>query len=220
MSQWKDSFRLLEKDVRLELRQKTSIAGITIYVISTAFVVMYAFKGNLDVRSWIAVFWIVALFSATSAATRSFSKEATSQFYYMKFLSSPLSLILSKILYNSLLITLLNVVCWLVMTLFFGTLIYNLYIFFIAVVLGSIGLANVFTLLSSVSARTQNPVLLSIMGFPIIIPLIALLVKLSFLSGVITGFEKDKLSVIGGLLVLNVIIIILSVVLFPYLWRD
>ena len=42
MSQWKDSFRLLEKDVRLELRQKTSIAGITIYVISTAFVVMYA----------------------------------------------------------------------------------------------------------------------------------------------------------------------------------
>ncbi|MBX7226532.1 MAG: hypothetical protein K1X55_10905 [Chitinophagales bacterium] len=220
MNQWKDTFRMLEKDVRLELRQKTSIAGITLYVVSTAFVVMFAFKGNMDVRSWVAVFWIIALFSATSAATRSFTKEATTQFYYMKFLVSPLSLILSKIIYNTLLITLLNLVGWLVMTLFFGSLIYNLNIFFLAVVLGSLGLANIFTLLSSISARTQNPVLLSIMGFPIIIPLISLLIKLSFLSGVTVGFEKDKYIVIGGLLVLNLIIVILSVVLFPYLWRD
>ena len=106
------------------------------------------------------------------------------------------------------------------MTLFFGTQIENTKLYFVAIMGASIGLSILFTLLSAITSRTQNLVLISILGFPLVIPMLQLVVKLSLLTGIDEGFGKDKLIAIGSIFTLDLIIFILSLILFPYLWRD
>jgi heme exporter protein B len=85
--------------------------------------------------------------------------------------------------------------------------------------LGSVGFSNLFTLLSAITARTQNFVLLAILGFPIILPLLLLIVKMSELSNFAIQ-QKDIYLTLAAIGLLDVITLVLSVVLFPYIWRD
>jgi heme exporter protein B len=212
--------QLVKKDLRLEWRQKSAISAIFVYVISTTFVLFFAFKGSIEPKTWISLFWIISLFSATSAAAQSFQKEGNSQFYYLRNICSPIELIVSKCITNTFLLLILSIVTFSVMTLFFGTQIENTKLYFVAIMGASIGLSILFTLLSAITARTQNLVLISILGFPLVIPMLQLVVKLSLLTGINEGFGKDKLIAIGSIFTLDLIIFILSLILFPYLWRD
>ena len=89
----------------------------------------------------------------------------------------------------------------------------------LTIILGSIGFSNLFTLLSAITARTQNFVLLAILGFPIILPLLLLIVNMSGLSDFAIK-QKDIYMNLGAIGLLDVITLILSVILFPYIWRD
>lgn len=220
MFNFSNCIQLIKKDIKLEWRQKSVISAIFIYVISTTFVLFFAFKGSIETKAWISLFWIIALFSATSLAAQSFQREGNSQFYYIRNLCSPLELIVSKCLTNSLMLMLLCCVSFVVMSLFFGGQIFNIGLFFGVIFLASLGLSILFTLLSAITARTQNLVLLSILGFPLIIPLLLLVIKLSLLTGIVSGFENDIQIAVFSILALDLILFLLSIVLFPYLWRD
>jgi hypothetical protein len=50
--------------------------------------------------------------------------------------------------------------------------------------------------------------------------MLQLVVKLSLLTGIEEGFGGDKMIAIGSIFTLDLIIFILSLILFPYLWRD
>ena len=205
--------QLVKKDLRLEWRQKSAISAIFVYVISTTFVLFFAFKGSIEPKTWISLFWIISLFSATSAAAQSFQKEGNSQFYYLRNICSPIELIVSKCITNTFLLLILSIVTFSVMTLFFGAQIENTKLYFVAIMGASIGLSILFTLLSAITARTQNLVLISILGFPLVIPMLQLVVKLSLLTGINEGFGKDKLIAIGSIFTLDLIIFILSLIL-------
>ena len=105
------------------------------------------------------------------------------------------------------------------MILFFNQNVEHKGLFLLTVLLGAIGFSNLFTLLSAITARTQNFVLLAILGFPIILPLLLLIVKMSELSNFAIQ-QKDIYMHLGAIGLLDVITLILSVVLFPYIWRD
>jgi len=113
----------------------------------------------------------------------------------------------------------LSLVIYLVMILFFNQNIANKSLFLLTVLLGAIGFSNLFTLLSAITARTQNFALLAILGFPIILPLLLLIVKMSDLANFAIQ-QKDIYMHLGAIGLLDVITLILSVVLFPYIWRD
>jgi heme exporter protein B len=105
------------------------------------------------------------------------------------------------------------------LSLFFGSQVNNKGLFILVFFLGAIGLSNIFTLLSAISARTNNPVLLAILGFPIVLPLLMLVIKLCTL--VDTAFSQRDIYIgIGSVITLDIITLILSLVLFPYLWKD
>jgi heme exporter protein B len=211
--------QLILKEMKLEWRQKTALGTIFIYVIGTSFLVYLIFHGQINSPAWTALFWIISLFTTVNAVSRSFLKDANEQFYYLRTLASPLEIIFSKIIYNAILITALAFVIFLVMALFFNENISDKPLFLCTVVLGSIGFSNLFTLLSAITARTQNFVLLAILGFPIILPLLLLIVNMSTLTD-FALFEKDIYLNLAAIGLLDVITLILSVVLFPYIWRD
>jgi heme exporter protein B len=105
------------------------------------------------------------------------------------------------------------------MQLFFGQEIGYIGIFISTVLLASFGFASIFTLLSGITAKTQNVVLLGVLGLPIVLPLVLVISKLSMLADFYTAIN-DIYIFSGAALLLDCSIFILSIILFPYLWKE
>ncbi len=204
----------------LEWKQKYAINGILLYIISTIFLCSLAFEGLLEPRTWNALFWVVLLFAAVNAISKSFVQESPGRQIYYYSMADPQSIILAKIIYNILLMIVLSILFFIVFSIFLGNAVQNQFLFFITYLLGGMGLASLFTMISAIASRTSNNFsLMAILGFPIILPLLLILIKTSKKAIMSTGWESSGgliLSMIG----INIIIIILSYLLFPYLWRD
>ena len=86
--------------------------------------------------------------------------------------------------------------------------------------LGGISISLVFTFLAAIAAKAQQQAaLMAILGFPIIIPQLLLLMKIatiSFSSVIQAGLGQMVWLLIG----LDAMVVVLSIILFPFLWRD
>lgn len=212
---------LLKKDVQLEWRSKYAFYGIVLYVVATVYVVYLSFNlQKTPALVWNVVFWIIILFAAINAVAKSFVQEGKGRQLYYYSITSPQSVILSKIIYNGILMLILSLIAWLVYTLFFGSPVRDNGLYAVAVLLGSLCFSTVFTLLSSIASKAGNSgTLMAVMSFPLIIPVILLLIKLSknALDGLDRSVSYDEIMVLGSM---SVMITAVSLLLFPYLWRD
>jgi len=210
----------LQKEIRTELRQKSAINGIFLYVISTVFIAFLVFNQLEDLTTWIALFWIILLFASTNASINSFRAESGSQFFYYYQLCSPQSIILSKLLFNGLLLVLIGLINWLFFSLLLGNPLENNLPFLAVLVLASLGFSGVLTLVSGIAAKTNNnSTLTAILAFPILLPMLLTAIKASVLIGL--GFGSDEWQLYLGMMgLINLVIIALAYVLFPYLWRS
>ena len=211
---------LLQKEILLEWRQKYAINGIFLYVISTVFVCYLSFKIINHPATWNALFWIIILFASTNAVAKSFMQESKGKLLYLYTLVSPRAIILSKIIYNMLLMVAISLITFLFYSLFIGNMVNDTPLFLASLLLGSMGFSSVLTLVSAIASKTNNNVtLMAILSFPILLPLLLTLIKVS--KNAIDGLDRfvsyDYLLV---LLLINLIVIVLSYLLFPYLWRD
>ncbi|MDR6737468.1 heme exporter protein B [Sphingobacterium sp. 2149] len=210
---------LILKDIILEWRSKYAINGILLYVVSTVFVCYQAFK-SVDTTTWNALFWIIMLFASINAINKSFVQENPNRQLYYYSLVDPRAIILAKIIYNTIVMTLLATIAYFVYSTIFKNPIGDPILYFLSVLLGSTSFSTVFTMISGISAKAgNNSTLMAILSFPAIIPLLIVLIKLS--RNAIEGLERASSSKeIIVLLAINVITITISLLLFPYLWRD
>src|SRR5437762_195327 len=109
---------LIAKEIKLEMRNKYALGGILLYVVSTVFISYLSFKHVIDPSTWNALFWIILLFASVNGVAKSFINETRGRLLYMYTLVSPEAIILSKIIYNSLLLIVLSGLCLLVYILF------------------------------------------------------------------------------------------------------
>lgn len=216
---WKEIRALILKDIRLEWRQRYSFSGILLYLAATIFLVYISFI-EIEPSTWITLFWIILLFTAVSAVAKSFMQESRGRMLYYYSIAHPRSVILAKLIYNSAMMLFLAVA---------GIVLYVLmnknplsqFPYFIMVVLwGSLSFGLAFTMMSAVSAKAnQNVALMAILSLPFIIPVLLLLIKLSQ-TALLNHIEIFPLKDFLLLLLLNLVMVMLSILLFPYLWRD
>ncbi|MFD2599947.1 heme exporter protein CcmB [Sphingobacterium corticis] len=219
MDLWKQVRILVAKEMKLEWRSKSALNSILLYVVSTVFVCYQAFN-SVDSVVWNALFWIILLFASITAITRGFAQETQHRFLYYYHLVNPKALVLSKILYHALLMIAISLVAFVAYSTIFKNPIEDLILYFTAVLLGALSFSSVFTMVSAISAKTgNNSTIMSILSFPVIIPLLIVLIKLSRQSmlGLERAMSTNELLV---LIAINVITIAISLLLFPYLWRD
>lgn len=219
MSLVKEVILLIRKEILLEWRFKYAINGILLYVVSTVFVCYQAFK-SVDPTTWNALFWIILLFASVNAINKSFVQESRNRQLYYYTIASAKAVILSKISYNMLIMLLLSAIAYLVYSIIFQNPLGDPGLYFVVVVLGSTGFAAVFTMVAGISAKAgNNSTLMAILSFPIVIPLLLVLIKASknAMDGLDRSVSLDELFV---LLAINIITVAVSLVLFPYLWRD
>ncbi|MBE8719908.1 heme exporter protein CcmB [Sphingobacterium pedocola] len=210
---------LVSKEILLEWRSKHAINSILLYIVSTVFVCYQAFK-SVDTLVWNALFWIILLFASINAISRSFVQESQyRQLYYYSIVSAK-AVILSKIIYNMLLMVFLSIIAYFVYSIVFRNPVGDPLIYFIAILLGGVSFATVFTMVSGISSKTgNNSTIMAVLSFPVVIPLLIVLIKLS--QNALQGLDRAiSYGEIGVLLAINVITITISLLLFPYLWRD
>lgn len=210
---------LLRKEVLIELRQKYAIGGILLYVISTVFIVYMAFV-NVNAMAWNTLFWIVMLFASVNAVAKSFVQESGNRQLYYYSLTNPTAIILSKILYNVLLLLAISFLAYGAFSLVAGNPVRRTGQFVTALFLGSVGLSIAITFVSAIAAKANNSgTLMAILSFPIVIPILMTLIKISANAlGLLTDTSIDKDILI--LLSIDGILLAMAFVLFPFLWRD
>lgn len=209
---------LIKKEIVLEWRSKYAINGILLYVVSTIFVCYLSFR-KTDPITWNALFWIIMLFASVNAIAKSFVQENRGRQLYYYTIASAQAIILSKIIYNVLIMLLLSVVAIGFYSLVFKNPVGDPLLYFVAVLLGSISFASVFTMISGIASKANNGALMAILSFPVIIPLLVVLIKLSknAMDGLDRSVSTNEIAVLGAI---NFIVITVSLLLFPYLWRD
>lgn len=210
---------LVKKDVVLEWRQKYAFYGILLYVASTVFVI-YIAMNQPEGRVWNALFWIIQLFIAVNTVAKSFLQESAGRMLYYYSLSGAAEFMIAKLVYNVLLMLVMSGVSLLLYGLLLGNPLIKAPFFIGLVCLGGISLALVFAMLAAIAAKAQqNAALMAILGFPIIVPVLLLLVNLSK-TAFLPVFQPGLYKMIALLLSLDVLVVALSLLLFPFLWKS
>ena len=218
---FKRIYALLQKDVLLEFRQKHTFYGIVLYIASTVFVIYLSFPDKPDATTWNSLFWIIQLFICVNAVAKSFLQESKGRMLYFYSIVSPAAFIISKIIYNVLLMVLMSSISLVLFFFFLSNPVSNAVQFTGIVILGGVSISLVFTLMSAIAAKAQqNAALIAIMGFPIILPQLMLLMKLSKVAFA-EVFRPGAVLQLSALIIgLDVLVIAMAIVLFPYLWKD
>lgn len=214
---------LIAKEIRLEWRQRHALNGMLLYLVSTIFVCYLSFRlkvNKLEPITWNTLFWIIQLFTAVSAIAKSFTQERAGRLLYYYTLASPLGVILSKMIYNTALMLGLSLVGFGVYAFVMGNPVGDMGMYLVSIVLGAMGFSGTLTMVSGIASKAENsPTLMSVLSFPIILPMLLMLLKLSknALDGLDWNSSSDEILT---LLALNGIVWILSLILFPFIWKS
>ncbi len=214
---------LIRKDFILEWRQKYALNGMILYVVSTVFVCYLSFKlkvNSLEKTTWNTLFWIILLFSAVNSITKSFVQEKSGRQLYYYTLASPQAMILSKIIYNIGLMLFLGFLAFIIYFVFMGNQAGNIPVFLLAIFFGALGFACSLTLIAGIASKADNAGgLMAVMSFPVILPMLIMLIRLSknAMDDLAFSSSYDEIITLGGI---DLIVVALSYILFPYLWKS
>ncbi len=219
MKSFKNILVLFKKDLLLEIRQQYTFYGVLLYVAATIFV-LYLAMGQPEATVWNGLFWMIQLFISVNAVAKSFLQESRGRLLYFYSIAGAKDFILAKLLFNLILMLVMTLVSVLLFELLLGNPLHDPLLFIFISCFGGVSLSLVFTFIAAIAARAQqNAALMAIMGFPLIIPQLLLLMRLSniaFASVFQSGLNFIILLLVG----FDIMIIALAVILFPFLWKD
>jgi heme exporter protein B len=176
--------------------------------------------GQPEVQVWNGLFWVVQLFVCVNAVAKSFLAESKGRMLYFYTIAGSRDFILSKLIFNLLLMLCMSLISLLLFVILLDNPLNNALLFIGITCLGGISLSLVFTFLAAIAAKAQQQAaLMAIMGFPIIIPQLLLLMKIStpaFATVVQQGWMQMALLLVA----LDVMVVLLALILFPFLWKD
>lgn len=210
---------LLKHEFLMEWRQRNALGGILLYVLSTVFVVYITFK-VVPPLAWIAIYWVIMLFAGTNAVAKSFVQLSKGSMLYYYSTVHPLLLFAAKLVYNILLLLCIHLITVLSLSVLVGNPVVDSNWFLLIGSIGIIGFAAILTLVSAIAQKANNQsTLMAILSFPVLIPILVLVVKLS--KNALDGLDRSvSANVLGNLVAIDLLVLAVALLLFPYLWRD
>lgn len=199
------------------------ISGLGLYLASLIFICYITFslrQSSISEATWSALFWLVILFAVINSVAKSFIGENKGATIYYYSIASPQAIIISKILYNTLLCFVLSLAGYFLFQVFIQNLIQDHAIFILTLLLTSIGFASSLSLISGIASKASNSnVLMAVLSFPILISVLLMAIRITknVLDGLDPSVSYDELF---NLVAINCILGGLAFLLFPYIWRS
>ncbi|MGE5313920.1 MAG: heme exporter protein CcmB [Acidobacteriota bacterium] len=219
----KSAYVLVEKEILSEFRTRYALNALMMFVITTLSIILFSLGGETVSSDVLCgLLWIVIFFSAMSGLSRSFvAEEERGTVMTLQLLTHPSAVFAGKLVYN--------IILALALDLFIGLayqavvpdfMIRTQSIFWLAIVMGSIGLASASTILAAIIAKANTKgTLFPVLAFPILLPLLLTAINATKLSADGASFI-EALQEFQILLSFSVVVITVSLVLFEYVWKD
>src|ERR1035437_5417133 len=171
------AYALFKKDFHSELRTRYAVNSLVMFIIVAISVILFSI-GNERISQSLTggLFWVVIFFSAMSGLARAFvSEEERGTTLTLQLIASPSTVFSGKLLFNLILVVIMNIL-----------------LFLVTFLLGNIGLAISSTIIAAIIAKAGSKgTLYPVLSFPILLPLILLLVHLTLNSLDGTSFEQS-----------------------------
>lgn len=197
------------------------IYGILLYIASTVYVLFLSLQDSPSSNTWNSLFWVVQLFVCVNAVAKSFLQESKGRMLYFYSVASPKEFIISKLVFNAILMAVMTSVSLILFYIFLDNPVSDGLKFFCIAMLGGFSLSLVFTLMSAIAAKAQqNSALIAILGFPVILPTLLLILRLSKAAFAEVFREGAVLQLAGLVLLMDILVIALALILFPFLWKE
>jgi heme exporter protein B len=217
------AYALFRKDWKSELRTRYAVNALAMFILVTISVIMFSI-GSEKITEYLTggLLWVVIFFSAMSGLSRAFvSEEERGTTMTLQLIASPSTVFSGKLLFNILLVFLMNFVITILFGILFSSfVIRNIPLFAIAFLFGNIGIAVSSTIIAAIISKASSKgTLYPVLSFPILLPLILTLLEL-------TKFAIDGNSIsssMAEILVLvcyDVVMFTASYLLFDFIWKD
>jgi len=214
---------LFKKDWQSEIRTRYAINALAMFILVTISVILFSI-GDEKITEYLSggLLWVVIFFSAMSGLSRAFvSEEERGTTLTLQLSAPPSSIFTGKLLFNLLLVFLMNfVITFLFIALFDSFIVKNYSLFLFAIVLGNIGISVSSTIIAAIISKAGSKgTLYPVLSFPILLPLILTLLEL-------TKFAIDGDTIAGSFVELavlvcyDVIMLAASYMLFDFVWKD
>jgi len=211
---------LLKKELLLEWKQQYAFNGLIMYVLCMVVVISLAFVNKLNPLTWNIIFWIIMLFVAINSVAKSFLSESPGQGLYLYGVVSPSAIIISKLIYNLLLLAVVSTVALFSYSFLSEVRVEKLGLMLLITLMGSAALSANLTLVTAIASKAANRgTLMAVLSFPLLVPVLLVLIRLSryAVEGLDAGLSSDSYLLLLGI---TAVLSVISVILFPFVWRD
>lgn len=217
------SYYLFKKDWESELRTRYAINALAMFILVTISVIMFSI-GSEKISEYLngGLLWVVIFFSAMSGLSRVFvSEEERGTTMTLHLIASPSTIFSGKLIFNLVLVFLMNAAITILFLLLFESfIIRNFLLFLIAFILGNFGIAISSTIIAAIISKASSKgTLYPVLSFPILLPLILILLEL-------TKFSMDGNPVSSSLIEIfvlvcyDIIMLTASYLLFDFIWKE
>lgn len=217
------SYSLFRKDWQSEIRTRYAINALAMFILVTISVIMFSI-GNEKLSGDLTggLLWVVIFFSAMSGLSRAFvSEEERGTTMTLHLIASPSTIFSGKLIFNLLLVFLMNFVITILFSMLFPAFVVNnLLLFVIAFIFGNIGIAVSSTIIAAIISKASSKgTLYPVLSFPILLPLILTLLEL-------TKFAMEGNSIAASqveiyvLICYDVIMTTAAYLLFDFIWKE
>jgi heme exporter protein B len=211
------------KDFRSELRTRYALNALLMFVVTTLSIILFAI-GNESISTDIlsGLLWIVIFFSTMSGLSRTFvSEEERGTVMTLQLVARPLAVYFGKLLFNLSLLSALNALTVALFLLLIPNFhVENTGIFFLTLVLGTLGLASASTIIAAIISKANTKgTLYPVLSFPILLPL--LLTVISSTRMAVDGVQFSEASGEFRVLISYLVVItVISYLLFESVWKE
>jgi heme exporter protein B len=155
-----------------------------------------------------------------NSVAKSFIGEKKGAMVYHYMMASAQAIIISKIIYNSVLCLLLSLAGYVLFSVFIENPIQDVFLFCSTLVLTSIGFSASLSLISGIASKANNSnILMAVLSFPVVLGILLMAIKIT--KNVLDGIDRSaSLDELLNLLAINCILTALAYLLFPYIWRS
>ena len=220
---FQSSIAIFRKDLSSELRTRYAINALLMFVVVTLAVILFALVGETLSRAALAgMLWVVMFFATMSGMSRCFvSEEERGTTMTLQLLSHSASIFAGKLLFNSLLVLVLNAF---IVGMFLFVIpefqVNQPALFWLVIFLGGLGIAAATTIIAAIIARANTKgTLFPVLSFPVLLPLLMAGIsatKVALEESVWDNAVSD-IQLLGSYIV---VVVTASFLLFDFVWKD
>jgi heme exporter protein B len=225
MHQARIVWTVFAKDLRVEWRNRETLALMCVFGLLVVFLFNFTLQGSHEeaLRTLPVVLWVAFAFVGILGFNRSFAAERENACLEGMMLApaDPGAIYLGKMLANFLFLSIAEVVVVIAASLWYNfSFIPSLRWFVLTAFLGTLGYVAVGTVFGAIAANTRmREVMLPVLQFPVAVPIFVGAIEAS--SGVLRGAEPSEYANWLKLLAaFSIVFVVLSYLLFEYVLEE